>query len=66
MAVDKKTVIGLVVAGVIAVGAFLTNGGDVGAALRIAFDKDAAAAECKVLLTEQGATITPAAETPAQ
>lgn len=57
---QKKTIVALVLAALVAVGTFLTNGGDIGAALKIAFDKDAAAAECKVLLSEQTADVAPA------
>lgn len=65
MKLDKKTTIGFVVAAVVAVGAYLTNGGDVMTAVKLAFDREAAAAECKVLLSEQ-VTEAPVDVTPAQ
>lgn len=57
---QKKTIVALVLAALVALGTFLTNGGDIAAAVKIAFDREAAAAECKALLNEQ------AVETPAQ
>lgn len=64
MKFDKKTVVGLVLAILVGVGAYVTNGGDVMSAVKIAFDRDAAVAECKVLLSEQSTDAAPV--TPAQ
>lgn len=46
---NKKSIIGLVLAALIGLGTYL-NGGDLGQALKLAFDKEAAKVECAKLL----------------